>query len=158
MTRITPVPLILLLLVGVMLTAGCGKKEVEVQGAPTLTFPDLVEQRGEERSVSPRAEAMNGQLVTIEGWMSPLSPFRANYFYLISVPSDSCPFCADGEVDYFDVVVVYLPEAETFSYTLLPLRVFGILEVGHAAEDEHLQSYFRLQVEDVSDILHMGIK
>lgn len=118
-------------------SAGC-QSSIE---AEELTFEDLVAVEEGERVISDKAKELEGEIVTIKGWMSPLSPFGDDYFYLISTPSADCPFCAGLEVDYFDVIIVHL--GERYYFTFDAIEVTGILDVG-LESDGHEESVFRL--------------
>jgi len=144
-----PILLILILVLCANLIIGCS---ANVQ-SEKITFKDLVENHEGQRIISSKAEELNGDVVTIEGWMSPLSPLKEGFFYLINVPGDNCPFCAGLEVDYRDVVIVYLEGGKAYDFTDDPISVTGTFDVG---EKEDREGYFRIAVanlkRDIQDI------
>ena len=145
--RSTPGRLALfILLIGLflLLIGGCGKKEEPQPQQPGLTLDQLVTETAEGRAVSDLAQQLDGQEITLQGWMSPLSPLYANYFFLIGSPSEDCPFCAGAEVDFYDVVIVYVEENHIVPFIFDPVLVTGTLQVGYE-QDGHMESYFRVQ-------------
>lgn len=135
---------LLILLIGLfpLLIGGCGKKEEPQQQG--MTLDQLVTETAEGRVVSDLAQQLDGQEITLQGWMSPLSPLYANYFFLIGSPSEDCPFCAGAEVDFYDVVIVYVEENHIVPFIFDPVLVTGTLQVGYE-QDGHMESYFRVQ-------------
>lgn len=144
-----------LLFFSILVFSACGSNEREQP--EKITFGELVEQQGEEKVLSERAKELKDKTVTVEGWMSPLSPFRENYFYLINTPSESCPFCAGEEVNHFDIIVVQLKDEENYRFTYSPIRVTGVLDVSFKMHDLHAASYFRIQVNDVNNIERINV-
>ena len=106
---------------------GCGTNE---EVGESLAFNDLSEYKNGKRVLSEKALSLDGQLVTIAGWISPMSPLGGDIFYLISVPGAECPFCAGETVDYFDFIIVNL--GEQFPFTYDPIYVTGIFEIEEA--------------------------
>ena len=82
-----------------------------------LTFSDKVKQ-------------LNGQPVTMRGFMAPPLKAEAQFFVLTEVPMALCPFCS-SDADWPDnIVVVYLARRQTFVQSGMPIDVDGRLEMG----------------------------
>ena len=69
----------------VILLAGCGEKEQSEEKAALLSFSDSV-------SVE-RMQELDGKQVTIIGYMATMSPISGKFMYLMNMPYQSCPFC-----------------------------------------------------------------
>jgi hypothetical protein len=82
-----------------------------------LTFSDKVKQ-------------LNGQPVTMRGFMAPPLKAEAQFFVLTEIPMALCPFCS-SDADWPDnIVVVYLSRRQTFVQSGMPIDVDGRLEMG----------------------------
>ncbi|UMZ74581.1 hypothetical protein [Natranaerofaba carboxydovora] len=132
---------------------GCGEEKF-YDGFEVWNIEDLSENEQGERVISDKAYELDGETVVFDGWMSPISPFRENHFYLINTPSESCPFCEGEEVDYMDVMIVLLPQGEYLRFTFEPLRIKGVLEVNEETKsiDDHGESHFSISVSSMDHI------
>ena len=137
----------------VALFLGCGEEKF-YDGFEVWNIEDLSENEGDERVISDKAHDLDGETVVFDGWMSPMSPYRESNFYLISTPSESCPFCEGEEVDYMDVMIVLLPQGEYFRFTFEPLRIKGVFEVNDEVKsiDDHGESHFTISVNSMDHI------
>ncbi|WP_295291645.1 hypothetical protein [Veillonella sp.] len=80
--------------------------------------------------------SLNGQNVTMQGYMAPPLKPTINFFVLTETPMDICPFCSTDADWPSDIVVVYMDD----SVTALPydqdITVSGQLEVGSYVDGE----------------------
>ena len=74
-----------------------------------------------------RIQSLNGQKVTIVGYMATMSPISGKYMYLMNMPYQSCPFCVPNTTQLSNTMAVYAPEGKTFTYTDQAIRVTGTL-------------------------------
>lgn len=85
---------------------------------------------------SDRVKELDGQPVTMRGFMAPPLKAEANFFVLTEVPVALCPFC-DSDADWpSDIIVVYLDRAQTFEQANGVIEVGGKLEVGSWTDPE----------------------
>ncbi|UNC92918.1 hypothetical protein [Candidatus Contubernalis alkaliaceticus] len=149
--RLYPIILLLLTIIVFSLFAGCGTKEI----AEKVTFDELSEIKNGERVLSEKAQSLDGQMVNIKGWISPISPLGGDMFYLIRVPGAECPFCANEEVDYFDFLIVHLDKQ--FPFTFDPISVTGILEIEKSKPTDY-EAYDHNQETDDEYQIFLKIK
>lgn len=80
--------------------------------------------------------SLNGQNVTMQGYMAPPLKPTINFFVLTEIPMAICPFCSTDADWPSDIVVVYMDD----SVTALPydqdITVSGQLEVGSYVDGE----------------------
>lgn len=139
---------IILLLLAVLFTA-CSPKLEEVTA---VTFPELSEKVDDDvYDISKKAKGLDGKTVEMIGYMSPLTPLDANYFYMIQVPGAACPFCGGEDVDFLQVIQVYYPEGKKIAFTEKALKATGELEVGEEIDESGAKSIFRIKAEKVED-------
>lgn len=73
---------------------------------------------------------MDGQQVTIIGYMSTLSPVNGQFMYLMNLPYQSCPFCIPNTTQLSNTIAVYAEEGQEFKFTDRAIQVVGTLEFG----------------------------
>ncbi|WP_425314184.1 hypothetical protein [Shinella curvata] len=95
---------------------------------------------------SDKVKQLNGQGVTIKGFMAPPLKAEANFFVLTEIPMSLCPFCS-SDADWPDnIVVVYLAEKQTFVQYNAPIVAHGTLEYGPWTDpDTGFRSQLRLR-------------
>lgn len=85
---------------------------------------------------SEKVQRLNGQAVTIRGFMAPPLKAEASFFVLTREPVALCPFC-QSDADWPDnIVVVYLDERQTFVQNNTTIEVEGVLEIGSYEDTE----------------------
>lgn len=89
---------------------------------------------------------LDGQVVTITGYMSTLSPIDGSFMYLLNMPYQSCPFCIPNTTTLSNTVAIYAPSGKKFEFTDLLIKVTGTLEYSNTPfVDEYKYSYnFRI--------------
>lgn len=94
-------------------------------------------------------KALNGQKVSLTGFMMPLSanPEGATEFVL-NGSYDLCGFGGPVMINQW-ALVKFIGQGKV-PYTHLPLTVFGTLEVGEEYKDNRLYSLYRLKADAVS--------
>jgi len=140
--------LILIIILLFVLTACSSEEEPDYN---MISFDDISFRNSEisEDNLPEKVNVLDDELVAIEGYMSPASPFRADYFYLIDVPSEVCPFCAGEEVDYDNVIQVYFPEERPFRFTYNKIKVIGDFEIGFKTDDAGHTGFYRIHAEEM---------
>lgn len=85
---------------------------------------------------SERAQAMDGEMVEMPGFMAPPLKPDSTIFVLTKIPMAVCPFC-DNEADWpRDIVVVRLEERQEWVNFNRPIKVIGRLELGTETDEE----------------------
>jgi len=97
----------------------------------TLSFDDLYARFGVlGLAFSDKVKALQGETVSMRGFMAPPLKAEANFFVLTKVPVSLCPFCSSDADWPDDIVVIYLDRAQTFEQANGLIEVTGTLEVG----------------------------
>lgn len=102
---------------------------------------------------------MDGQTVSMIGYMSTLSPVSGKFMYLMNLPYQSCPFCIPNTTTLSNTIAVYAKKE--FEFTDRAIQVVGTLEVGDWTDEFGYQYSYRikdatyeiLNTEDMSDEL-----
>ena len=85
---------------------------------------------------SDKVKRLNGEDVTVKGFMAPPLKAEANFFVLTEIPMSLCPFCS-SDADWPDnILVVYLSEKQTFVQYNAPIEAHGVLEYGAWTDPE----------------------
>lgn len=110
---------------------------------PTLKFRDLYV-RGRELTAT--ALSMEGQRVSMIGYMAPPLKPEIDFFVLTKLPMSTCPFCETEAQWPDDIVLAHADRpVEVVRYTDL-IRVRGVFETGFKTdEDTGFMSFIRLQ-------------
>lgn len=85
--------------------------------------------------LSDKLVSLDGQRVSMEGYMAPPLKPELDYFVLTRVRLAFCPFCSTAADWPDDIALVYL-NGLTTTATLDPVRLEGRLEVGSAVDQE----------------------
>ena len=78
-------------------------------------------------------KTLNGEQVTISGYMATSSPVDGSFLFLMNLPYQNCPFCVPNTSQLSNTMEVYPKKGESFSYTTQAIKVVGTLVV---TEDE----------------------
>jgi hypothetical protein len=107
-----------------------------------------VRQSATRPPIPARVRDLSGRRVAIDGFMLPLDigSDGINQF-LLNASYDMCQFGAPVVLN--QQVEVTMTEGRRTAFTHLPLRVYGVLDVGEVFEDGKLRSLYRLQAEAV---------
>lgn len=83
-----------------------------------------------DQSFSPLAKAMEGQRVSVDGFMAPPLKADSKFFVLTKMPMATCPFC-ETEAEWPDAILAVYTKR---SYTVVSYRrkiiTRGVLELG----------------------------
>lgn len=110
--------IILTLALTLCLTA-CSEKGTDAASVTEISFGDAVSFE--------RIEKLNGQKVSIIGYMATISPISGKYMYLMNMPYQSCPFCLPNTTQLSNTMAVYAPEGKVFDYTDQAIRITGTM-------------------------------
>ena len=103
----------------------------------SLTFDELYDGYNLRTGLilSDKLLSLDGQRVTMEGYMAPPLKPQLDYFVLTRVRLAFCPFCTSGSDWPDDIALVYLPD-QTTTATQSPVRIQGTIEVGASVDVE----------------------
>ncbi|MBQ3079859.1 MAG: hypothetical protein IJC48_07680 [Clostridia bacterium] len=111
---------ILLLPALILCLTSCGKEE-NTGAVTSLNFSDAVSFE--------RIQTLNGQRVTIIGYMATISPISGKFMYLMNMPYQSCPFCLPNTTQLSNTMAVYAPDGKAFQYTDQAIQITGTMVV-----------------------------
>ena len=86
--------------------------------------------------LSEKLKSSVGKTVVMEGFMAPPLTPTIRFFVLTSRPMSLCPFCSSDADWPLDIVVVKVNEKVKALPYDRPIRVTGVLELGHEVDDE----------------------
>ena len=112
--------IILTLALTLCLTA-CSEKGTDAASVTEISFGDTVSFESIEK--------LNGQKVSIIGYMATISPISGKYMYLMNMPYQSCPFCLPNTTQLSNTMAVYAPDGKTFDYTDQAIRITGTMVI-----------------------------
>ena len=116
------ISLVLVLTFALSCMAGCKKnKDIDPSEATKISFKDTL---GYDY-----LKTLDGQTVTISGYMATSSPVDGSFMFLMNLPYQSCPFCVPNTNQLSNTMEIYPKKGESFSYTNQAVKVVGILEV-----------------------------
>ena len=106
-------------------------------------------------------EKLDGEKVTILGYMSTLSPVSGEFMYLMILPYQICPFCIPNTSTLSNTIAVYAKDE--FEFTDSAIRVTGKLEFGDYEDEFGYRygyriidaEYEELDTSDMSDKLKL---
>ena len=98
-------------------------------------------------------KTLDGQTVTINGYMATSSPVDGSFIFLMNLPYQSCPFCVPNTSQLSNTVEIYPKAGEAFSYTSQAIRVIGKLEVAEREDKPFTDKYgyeFNFKIVDAT--------
>ncbi len=145
---------VIIFLCSILITA-CNEKDIEYQ---ELGFNDLdveiVDREYEDEytvELSDDLKMLQDEMVKIEGFISPISPMGSDFFYLVETSTGGCPFCANPEISYDDIVQIYFPDDSDLIYTSSKIEVIGIFNPGFETDKYGHRSFLRIEGEKINE-------
>jgi len=99
---------------------------------------------GDHTQPSKKFKELNGEQVSIKGWMGEVLNLGKGWFLLISEPGGECPFCSEDESFWNEIMLVFVEDSAQLRYTKEPLVVEGRLDVGIKVDESNFKTMFRL--------------
>ena len=93
----------------------CEKESATEESTKMLSF-------SQAQSIS-EIEKLDGEKVTIIGYMSTLSPVSGKFMYLMNLPYQSCPFCVPNTTQLSNTMAVYAEDGKEFEFTDRAIQV-----------------------------------
>lgn len=135
--------LILLSTIVILFAAGCENEPAE---STHLQFGELWD---EDFNVSPRVKELEGENVSMTGFMAIQSPLDGSFIYLTNAPMVSCPYCIPGTDTPVFAIPAIAPEGDSIEFTEEPVTITGELEVEEKTDEFGYTTPFRIHVDDL---------
>lgn len=111
-----------------MLTAGSlALTHPAMAGEPAIRVRDLYARDG---SFSEQARALDGQRITVEGFMAPPLKAESRFFVLTKMPMAVCPFCETEAEWPDDILAIYTKRVVQVTPFNVRIEARGVLELG----------------------------
>ena len=122
--------------------------------ATDLTFPEMYDGGSAYGLVlSGRLQSLEGQTVSVQGFMAPPLKPTINFFVLTEVPMSICPYCSSDADWPSNIIMVRLSKPVTALPFDEPIRVTGRLELGSQVDEETgFVSLVRIIAQSISRI------
>ena len=113
--------------------AGCDSGGIDEANATKLSFKSAASYD--------YLKTLNGQTVTISGYMATSSPVDGSFMFLMNLPYQSCPFCVPNTSQLSNTMEVYPKSGDSFAYTNQAIRVVGTLVVADSEDEPFTDMY-----------------
>ena len=84
----------------------------------------------------------DGQTVSINGFMSLLSPLNETLIYVLNLPFQACPFCEPNTSTLSNTIAV---KSENIEFTTMPINVTGKLVFGNYSDAYGYEYSYRIE-------------
>lgn len=114
------------------------RSRVEFEQFPvSLTFDEFYDGYNMRTGLvlSDKLLSLDGEQVTLEGYMAPPLKPELDYFVLTRIRLAFCPFCSTAGDWPDDIALVYLTD-QTTTATERPVRITGRIEIGASVDQE----------------------
>ena len=144
---------IALIIIAVSLLAvyGCSQEQ-----GPTVAirFGELWDS---DYNVSERIKGLDGERVSMTGFMAVQSPLDGSFIYLTNAPMVTCPYCIPGTNTPVFAVPAIAPPRDPITFTDQPVTISGKLEIEEKVDEFGYTTPFRINVETlkIADISQM---
>lgn len=95
---------------------------------------------------------LQGETVTIKGYMGEVLSFDKNWFLLIPAPGAECPFDNGDETYWNKIMMVFVPSDSKLRYTSNPIELKGSLDVGIKIDESGYKTMFRIFDAQITEI------
>lgn len=133
MKRIISIVLICVLTLSLV---GCGNVNKD---ATKIRFSQSIEELKE----------YDGKTVTLNGFMSMLSPLDGSLIYLMNIPFQSCPFCLPNTNTLSNTIAV---EGKNIEFTSMPVKITGKLVFGDFVDGYGYQYSYRIENAEIVEL------
>lgn len=121
-----------LIIVLIFSMVACSNEQTDDGGATKISFSQSVEE----------LKKLDGKTVTINGFMSLLSPLNGSLIYLMNIPYQSCPFCIPNTNTLANTIAV---KGENIELTPMPVKITGKLVFGKFSDSYGYEYSYRIQ-------------
>ena len=88
------------------------------------------------RGFSDTAESLDGERITVEGYMAPPLKAESRFFVLTKMPMSVCPFCETAAEWPDDIMAVYTKRTVDVIPFNVKIETRGVLELGEFRDPE----------------------
>ena len=134
---------VIVLAIGIL--PACKKDEFDDSDATKISFKSA--------STYETLKALDGQKVSINGYMATSSPVDGSFMFLMNMPYQSCPFCVPNTSQLSNTIEVYPKKNDSFGYTNQAIKVVGTLRVAPSEDEYFTDSYgyqFNFKIVDAT--------
>ncbi len=118
-------------------------------GSPDTADTDLKNENNilsfESKHSISELQELDGECVSIVGFMSTITPDSGAFLYLKSMPYQSCPFCVPNTTQLANTMAVYAKSKKGFEFTDRAIQVTGILEFGNYTDEFGYEYNYRIK-------------
>jgi len=111
----------------VMVFGAPKKIEADDNGVYRLSFS--------ETTSNSALNALNGKQVSINGYISTLSPINGEFAYLMNLPYQNCPYCVPGTSELSNTLAIYAGNNGKINFTDELVNVVGTFETGKFTDE-----------------------
>lgn len=140
--------LVFTLIISVIASSFCACKEEktpDISNAVKLSFKSA--------SSYDYLKTLDGQTVTINGYMATSSPVDGSFMFLMNLPYQSCPFCIPNTSQLSNTMEIYPKSGDKFAYTTQAIKVVGTLKVSESQDKPFTDKYgyeFNFKIVDAT--------
>ena len=137
--------------VALLTASGCSQ---EKGPSVAIRFGELWDR---DFNVSERIKGLDGERVSMTGFMAVQSPLDGSFIYLTNAPMVSCPYCIPGTNTPVFAVPAIAPPRNPINFTDEPVTISGKLEIAEKVDEFGYTTPFRINVETlkIADISQM---
>lgn len=128
-------PVFLLLVFLFSILGGCGGNDSRTGNE------DIVKLSFKAASGYDYLKTLDGQTVTINGYMATSSPVDGSFMFLMNLPYQSCPFCVPNTSQLSNTMEIYPKKGDSFAHTAQAIKVVGTLEVAENEDEPFTDMY-----------------
>ncbi len=125
--------LLVFIIITVFTFIGCNKTNSDTDDIIKLSF--------KATSGYDYLKSIDGQSVTISGYMATSSPVDGSFIFLMNLPYQSCPFCVPNTSQLSNTLEIYPKKGDSFSYTTQAIKVTGTLIVSESEDKPFTDKY-----------------
>jgi len=148
MKWLTPVLLIVIIATVFVLPSACKEKTIDERNATKLSFKAAAEYD--------YLKTLDGELVTINGYMATSSPVDGSFMFLMNLPYQNCPFCVPNTSQLSNTMEVYPKKGKAFDYTTQAIKIIGTLDVADNEDEPFTDKYgyeFNYKIVDATYVI-----
>lgn len=86
-------------------------------------------------------KTLDGEKVSISGYMATSSPADGSFMFLMNLPYQSCPFCVPNTSELSNTMEIYPKNGKSFTYTTQAINVVGTLDVASSKDEPFTDMY-----------------
>lgn len=101
---------------------------------------------------------IQGEKVTINGFLAASSPLDGSYAYLMNIPYQTCAFCVPNDEQLVNTLAIYPEKGKTIDFTERPVKIEGTLVFDTLTDSQGYTYDYYLKDVKVVDIKIDGLE